>query len=299
MRTMHLRCGARKIRCGIDERSLVCRWLAYSGDAIPMELLVLQPKHSLIDQSLHSRLGATTTNGDGFGVGWYDGSRGHPGLYRSVHPAWNDRNLRELVSHVSSPLFFAHIRASTGTAVQETNTHPFRHGRWLFMHNGLVREFARIRRDLLLAVDPELIPEIEGSTDSEILFHLALSFGLEEDPVGALERMAGLVEDVGAAHGVEHPLQMSVAVTDGVEIVAARYSSEHESRSLYFSTDARVVRERFPDDERLTLLSDEARIVVSEPLGDLEGAWNEVPESHVGIVQPGQDELRPFTPRRA
>jgi glutamine amidotransferase len=277
----------------------MCRWLAYSGNAIPMELLVLQPKYSLIDQSLHSRLGATTTNGDGFGVGWYDGTGERPGLYRSVHPAWNDRNLRELVGHVSSPLFFAHIRASTGTAVQETNTHPFRHGRWLFMHNGLVRDFPRVRRDLLLAIAPELIPELEGSSDSEVLFHLALTFGLEDDPIPALERMAGHVEDVGAAHGVEHPLQMSVAVTDGVRIIAVRYSSEGSSRTLYFSTDARVLRELYPDDERLKLLADESRAVVSEPLGDVAGVWNEVPESHVGIVQPGQDELLPFTPDRA
>jgi predicted glutamine amidotransferase len=103
---------------------------------------VLQRENSLIDQSLHSREGATTTNGDGFGIGWYDELGGVPALYKSVHPAWNDRNLRELAAHVRSPLFFAHIRASTGTAVQETNTHPFRYGRWLFMHNGLVRNFA-------------------------------------------------------------------------------------------------------------------------------------------------------------
>jgi glutamine amidotransferase len=277
----------------------MCRWLAYSGDDIPMELLVLQTQHSLIDQSLHSRLGATTTNGDGFGVGWYDGTKPEPGVYRSVHPAWNDRNLRELIGHVSSGLFFAHIRASTGTAVQETNTHPFRHGRWLFMHNGLVREFPTVKRDLLLSIDPPLIAALEGSTDSEVLFLLALTYGLEDDPVRALERMAGRVEEVGEAHGVEHPLQMSVAVTDGTRIVAARYSSEGQSRSLFFSTALSALRERHPDDRRLDLLSDEARIVVSEPLGDLEGAWNEVPEAHVGIVQPGADELHPFAPRRS
>jgi predicted glutamine amidotransferase len=276
----------------------VCRWLAYSGDPIPMAWLVLQPEHSLIDQSLHARLGATTTNGDGFGVGWYDGRMPDPGVYRSVHPAWNDRNLRELATHISSPLFFAHIRASTGTAVQETNAHPFRHGRWLFMHNGLVRDFSRVRRDLMLAIAPPLVGELEGSADSELLFYLALTFGLEDDPVTALERMAGYVEEVGAAHGVDHPLQMSVAATDGTRIVAARYSSEGVSRSLYFSTDARVIRDRYPDDERLQQLSDEARVVVSEPLGARADAWNEVPEAHVGIVQPGQDELRPFTPRR-
>lgn len=277
----------------------MCRWLAYSGDPLRMDRLVLQTKNSLIDQSLHSRLGATTTNGDGFGVGWYDGVSEVPGLYRSVHPAWNDRNLRELVSHVTSPLFFAHIRASTGTAVQETNTHPFRHGRWLFMHNGLVREFPRLRRELLLAIAPELIPELEGSTDSEVLFHLALTFGLEGDPILGLERMAGHVEDVGAAHGVQHPLQMSVAVSDGVRIFAARYSSEGKSRSLYFSTSARALKERYPDDERLRGISDRARAVVSEPLGDVEGVWNEVPESHVGVVGPEGDELRRFMPRRA
>jgi glutamine amidotransferase len=155
-----------------------------------------------------------------------------------------------------------------------------------------------VRRDLLVAIDPELIPAMEGSADSEVLFLLALTFGLEDDAVTALERMVGLVEDVGEAHGVEHPIQMTVAATDGVRILAARYSSEGTSRSLYFSTDARALKERYPDDERIHALSDEARAVVSEPLGDVEGAWNEVPEASIGIVQPGQDELRPFTPRR-
>lgn len=98
----------------------MCRWLAYFGDSIPMEWFVLQSTHSLLDQSMHARMGATTTNGDGFGLGWY-GMSEHPGLYRSVHPAWNDRNLRELAAQISSPLFFAHIRASTGTAVQESS----------------------------------------------------------------------------------------------------------------------------------------------------------------------------------
>jgi predicted glutamine amidotransferase len=275
----------------------MCRWLAYSGDPIPIDWLVFRRKRSLIDQSLHAQLGATTTNGDGFGIGWY-GNGEVPAVYRSVHPAWNDRNLQELAAHVSSPLFFAHIRASTGTAVQETNSHPFRHDRWLFMHNGLVREFPRLKRDLLLAVDPSLIPSIEGSTDSELLFHLTLTFGLEDDAVTALEQMAGFVEDLGERHGVEHPLQMSVAVTDGERIVAARYSSERSSRSLFFSTDARALKQQYPEIEELQRLSDEARAIVSEPLGDLAGAWNEVPESHVGIVQPGADELRAFNPRR-
>ena len=275
----------------------MCRWLAYYGDPIPLEALLFRRQHSLIDQSLHSRLGATTTNGDGFGVGWYD-SGDEPGLYRSVHPAWNDRNLKDLAAHISAPLFFAHIRASTGTPIQETNCHPFRHGRWLFMHNGAVREFEKVRRDLMLEIDPALFPLLQGSADSEVLFFLALTFGLEDDPVSALERMAGFVEEVGERHGVEHPLMMSVAVTDGTKIVAARYSSEHDSRSLYFSTDAKALKAQHPEIEEVQALSDEARAIVSEPLGDMVGVWNEVPESMIGIVQPGQDEMRSFMPRR-
>ena len=116
----------------------MCRWLAYSGSPIRLEELLVKRDRSLIDQSLHSRQGATPTNGDGFGVGWYEEDE-TPRLYRSTHPAWNDRNLRELAAGISSGLFLAHIRASTGTAIQETNTHPFRHGRCLCMHNGLIR----------------------------------------------------------------------------------------------------------------------------------------------------------------
>jgi predicted glutamine amidotransferase len=273
----------------------MCRWLAYSGSPIRLEELLVKRDRSLIDQSLHSRQGATTTNGDGFGMGWYENGE-PPRLYRSTHPAWNDRNLREIAAGVSSPLFFAHIRASTGSAIQETNTHPFRHGRWLWMHNGLIRDFPLVRRDLALAVEGDLFVSIEGTTDSELMFYLALTFGLESDPISAVERMVGFVEETGRQRGTELPIQMTVATTDGITIWAFRYSSEHDSRSLYFSTRMDSLKELYPESEELGGLSDETRVVVSEPLGDLPGAWNEVPESHVGIVQPGEDELRPFTP---
>jgi predicted glutamine amidotransferase len=275
----------------------MCRWLAYSGSPIRLEELLVKRDRSLIDQSLHSRLGATTTNGDGFGVGWYEDSD-TPRLYRSTHPAWNDRNLRELAAGISSRLFLAHIRASTGTAIQQTNTHPFRYGRWLWMHNGLIREFPRVRRELMLAIDDSLFAAVEGTTDSEAMFYLALTFGLESDPIAAVERMVGFVEQTGSRHGVEHPIQMTVAATDGLSVWAFRYSSEGESRSLYFSTRMDALKAMYPESEELAGLSAESRVVVSEPLGDLEGAWNDVPESHVGIIQAGDDELRPFTPRR-
>ena len=274
----------------------MCRWLAYSGQPVLLDELLYKPAHSLIDQSLHSTMGAETTNGDGFGIGWY-GNGGTPALFHSVEPAWNERNLRELAGHVTAPLLFAHIRASTGSAVQQTNCHPFRHGHWLWMHNGFLGDFARIKRDLVLEVDPMCYPEIEGSTDTEVFFHLALTYGLEDDPPAAVERAVGLIEDVGRNRGVEHPVQMTVATTDGERIWAFRYSSEGRSRSLFFSTDTRRLQGLYPENSVLAGLSEETRLVVSEPLGDLAGAWNEVPESTWGVIQPGTDELHPFRPR--
>jgi glutamine amidotransferase len=269
--------------------------MAYSGDPVLAEDLLFRPAHSLIDQSLHSRMGATTTNGDGFGIGWY-GEGPEPAVFKSIDPAWNDRNLREVAGQIRTPLLFAHIRASTGTPVQRSNCHPFRYEQWLWMHNGAIRDFHLVKRELMMAVDPGLYVDIEGSTDSETLFFLALTFGLKEDPFGAVERAVGFVEKVGREHGVEHPVQMTVATTDGGSVWAFRYSSEQASRSLFFSTAVESVRKLHPELEILNSLGDEARIIVSEPLGDLEGAWNEVPESSAGVIQPGQDEVRPFRP---
>jgi glutamine amidotransferase len=273
----------------------MCRWLAYSGSPVLLEELLYKPQNSLVVQSLHSRLGAEPTNGDGFGVGWY-GAPETPGVFRSTEPAWNDLNLRDLAAHVSSPLVFSHIRASSGSPVQQTNCHPFRHGRWLWMHNGLIAGFPAMKRDLALAVAPELFSQIEGSTDSEMLFFLALTFGLLDDPPAAVARAVGLVEEIAARHDVAFPVQMTVATTDGDAVWAFRYSSEGRSRSLFHSTDVSTLRHQYPDNEVLHRLSDASRLVVSEPLGDLRGAWREVPEATCLTVRGGEEQLEEFVP---
>jgi predicted glutamine amidotransferase len=276
----------------------MCRWNAYFGQPVVIDELLFRTQHSLIDQSLHSRMGVETTNGDGFGLGWYrDGNGGSPGRYRSVTPAWSDANLRDLAGHVESPLFLAHIRATTGTPVQQTNCHPFRHGRWLFVHNGVIDGFHAMRRDLLYAVDPSLFDGIGGSTDSEALFYLALTFGLEDDPLGAVEQAVGFVEATGQAHGIEHPVQMTLGFSDGERLYAVRYSTERHSRSLFVSEDVESIRALHPDNVRLQGMTAEDRVVVSEPVSDLPGAWREVPESTAMIIQRGPDEQQPFRPR--
>ncbi len=270
----------------------MCRWLAYSGAPVPLEELVLKPEHSLIDQSMQSRLGETTLNGDGFGLGWY-GAHATPGVYRGIQPAWNDSNLTDLCAHISSPLFLAHIRATTGTSVQQSNCHPFRHGRWLFVHNGLIRGFERVKRALALAVRPDLYAQIAGTTDSELMFFLAGTFGLDDDPVGGIARMVGFVEKVCADEGIDDCLQMSVGLSDGERLFAFRYSTEGRSRSLFHSRSIEALKEIDPD---LGRYSADARVVVSEPLSSLTEAWQEVPESSTVLVHKGTVEVSAFAP---
>jgi glutamine amidotransferase len=213
-----------------------------------------------------------------------------------VSPAWSDPNLRDLASHIESPLWIAHIRATTGTAVQQTNCHPFRHGRWLFVHNGVLNGFHQYRREMMLAIHPQLFDGISGSTDSEALFYLALTMGLDEDPLGAVSRAIGFVEALGREHGVEYPVQMTLGFTNGERLWAVRYSSEGKSRTLYASADRTTVQSLHPENERFKQLTDEDRVIVSEPLSDLPGVWIEVPEATALIVQHGSDEHHPFAP---
>lgn len=271
----------------------MCRWMAYTGKSAPLETLIFKAPHNLIDQSMSSRSAETPTNGDGFGVGWY-GGRPQPGVFRSIRPAWNDFNLRDLAAQVDSRLFLAHVRATSLATVQETNCHPFRHGRWLFVHNGEIFEVEKLRRDLMLAVDPSMFNEIQGTTDSELMFYLALTLGLEQDPLGALARMAGLVERTGRAHGVEESLWMTLGVSDGESIWAVRYASDGCAPTLYHSRDVADLLGLNPQIGEV--LGMEARVIVSEPIGKFAEMWAEVPQGSALHVRGGEIEIVPFLP---
>ncbi len=262
----------------------MCRWLGYSGGSIHLDEVIFKPKVSLIDQSLSSHLGETTTNGDGFGIGWY-GNRDKPGIYKDLKPAWNDPNLKALTEQIKSHLFLAHIRATTGTPVQRTNCHPFQYENWIFVHNGIIRDFGLVKRDLMMKIAPELFPYIQGSTDSEIMFFLAISFGIMDDVKKGVLNMISTIEQVGHKHGIEFPLQMTLGISDGESLFGFRYSSERQSRSLFHSVEIDAVRELAPQVDRFTA---DTRALVSEPLGNIKEAWIPIPESSFVKIHKGE-----------
>ena len=272
----------------------MCRWLAYSGAPILLEDVLFKTDHSLIDQSMCALDTHNTTNGDGFGIGWY-GNRDVPGVYKDIRPAWNDANLQALAAQIESPTFLAHVRATTGTPVQRTNCHPFHHKKWLFVHNGLVNEYDKLHRDLALAIAPDLFPLIGGTTDSELMFLLALSFGMESNVHAGLARMAGLIEHKAELLGIENALQMTLGISDGESLFAVRYSTEGKSRSLFHSASRDATMEIAPGAGRF---SKDARAIVSEPLNNLEAEWVPVPEASFLTITHGEVTREPFVPIR-
>jgi glutamine amidotransferase len=262
-----------------------------------MSELIFNTRHSLIDQSLEAKLGPNTTNGDGFGVGWFD-RLDTPGLYKSTQPAWNDLNLHDLCDHTNSRLFIAHIRASTGTPVQYTNCHPFRHGQWMFVHNGQIRDFQRIRRQLLRELDDEHFQVLGGGTDSELMFALALQFGMNEEPAGGIARMVGFIEQVGRSAGIEHPIQMTLGYSNGGALYAVRYSTEGESRTLFHSIEIAALEAELEPERRAVLeqMGVGARAIVSEPLSDLPDFWEPIPESSFVTIEDGEVHIQSFAP---
>lgn len=276
----------------------MCRWMAYLGSPINVGTALFEPgMNTIVHQSLAASQGAEPVNGDGFGLGWFAPDSTRPSRYRSTEPAWNDENLHEIASTLESGAFIAHVRAAIGSPVQQSNCHPFKHDATLFVHNGFVKDFHRIKREVVLAVDPGMYPDIVGSTDSEHMFYLALTFGLRDDPHTALEHMVWFIERAAAAAGIEGAMQMTVGVLSRDSFLGVRYATADVPRSLYHSNDIDTLRRVYPDDRLLRLVPGDAHCVMSEPLGSLPGAWSEVEPSTAVRLARGHIDIRPFAPR--
>jgi glutamine amidotransferase len=252
----------------------MCRFLAYCGDAIFLEELVCAPKHSLLNQSLHAEEAKLPTNGDGFGIGWY-GERQEPGIYRELRPAWSDENLLALCRQVRSGLFFAHVRAATGTATTRANCHPFSHGRFLFMHNGQIGGYARIKRKLEAILPDSHYGARMGTTDSELIFLLAIArIEAGESPQNAVLSVLSLIKDLMREAGIAEPLRFAAALADGERFHAFRLSCDPNPPTLYLRQTGGTA------------------IVASEPLDADRGNWALVPAGAVISVGPEQVEIR-------
>jgi len=247
----------------------MCRWIAYRGAPIALEHYVTAPAHSLVEQSMRALEATASTNGDGFGLGWY-GEHDEPGLYHEVRPAWSDENLRHLCRHIRSHLFFAHVRASTGTPTTRPNCHPFAHGRWMFMHNGLIGDWSLIRRKVEGLIPDALYQSRVGTTDSEAVLMEIHGAGGEKDPNGATAETLATLTDMVRASGTADPLRFTAALSDGRNLYAFRFCTNETANTLYYREAAG------------------SAVIVSEPLDSERDCWTVVPPGHMVIARPGE-----------
>jgi predicted glutamine amidotransferase len=246
----------------------MCRWIAYRGETTALEHYVTEPSHSLISQSLHALESTASTNGDGFGLGWY-GLHPEPGLYREIRPAWSDENLRYLCRHLQSHPFFAHVRAATGTAITRVNCHPFASGKWMFMHNGFLGNWSRLRRQVEALISDELYPSRIGTTDSEAIFLAMMGAGMENPLLAAERTLAALTDLVNQAEPGDR-FRFTAALANGRDLYAFRYAVNDRANTLYYRESERGI------------------VVVSEPLDEDHKNWIAVPENHVVVACAGE-----------
>lgn len=286
----------------------MCRWIAYHGSPLTMDTLVTKPNHSLVDQSINARYLALPgdpladqfphrefpTNGDGFGVAWL-GENGRIGQFHEVTPAWDSDNLHSLAEHITTRALFAHVRAAPGTPAEHDNCHPFVHDGWMFQHNGVVRGFNRMKRALMMDIDPDLYPFVRGNTDSETCFYLALTYGLKDDPVEAMRRLNERIERARVEHGITAPFTAAISASDGSTLVTMRVSSNTNlapsrrlpSPSLYEASGPAQIRLATGETERLP---EDTVLVCSEPL-ELhfsDHTWVPVEDRTIGLFEGGK-----------
>ncbi|MEJ2180367.1 MAG: class II glutamine amidotransferase [Gammaproteobacteria bacterium] len=277
----------------------MCRFFVYKGRGMFMSDLLLKAEQSLIMQSYKAKEREEPLNGDGFGVGWYAPDIDpNPCVFTSIQPAWSNRNLFRLSEKIRSTCFFAHVRAaSPGAFVSEFNCHPFQYQRFLWMHNGKITNFLKIKRRLRDSLQDDYYNFIQGTTDSEHAFAVFLnklggqiSGHSTADLHDAMIATIHQIKDWLTQAGTDEPASLNFAVTDGHSVLVSRYvtDAEVEPPTLYISSgDHLEIR-----DGRYRMAAAKhkpnAVIIASEPLTADRADWQKVAKNHLVLVSPEQ-----------
>ncbi len=275
----------------------MCRLAAYLGQKdVLLEDVLVKPVNSLVSQSLKARETDVMTNGDGFGLGWYAHDISpEPALFTSIMPAWSDRNLSHLTSRMKSTAFFAHVRAASEGGVTQYNCHPFIFKQWMFMHNGGIAHFLKVKRHLRRLLDDDIYNWIKGDTDSEHLFGLAMqiakgrSLNSVNDLADVLEETFQEIILLTKTFNVEDMSYFNVCLTDGRRLVVSRYCSDPNIKALtmHYSLGHHIIS-RVQDKKGQPIMSHTGKtksiLVSSEKLSDVSQEWHMLPAQHFLLV---------------
>jgi predicted glutamine amidotransferase len=248
----------------------MCRFFAFTGkNVVDLSHLITVVDNCLLDQSKNDE--TKRPNPDGWGFAYQ--KRKKLNVIKSPLPAFKDKLFLTEAQKIKSKLLFAHIRRKSHGIVKIENSHPFKSGKWMFMHNGNIPNLRQFQVRLMRTLPDEIILETKGTTDSEFLFKyflLLLEKEQECDVNCALNYIYNIIDQLSALIDAEDLdlLALNFVLTNCDYLIGFR-----RNRSLFYCNVYNG-----------TLIS-------SEPLG-IDAAWNEVPENHfIVCLNPGEVKL--------
>lgn len=245
----------------------MCRLAAYLGPYIRFDEFLLQPTHNLARQALPAPGLSTAVYPDGFGLGWY-AADGVPSVYLRSQPLWSDLNLPHLAHSIYARLMLAVIHSASAPFSSPAHNQPCHDDRLLFLHQGSVDDFNRLRHTLRDFLEPEIETVMQGNTPAEHLFAL-LRHLLNDDPELTLEQALAALLDLLAGWLGDRPHLLNLIVADKDSLYVARHAVNMECPAIYYSIDD----DAFPD----------GQLVASEPLTDSE-FWQPLPQHHLLVL---------------
>eukprot|EP01041_Mallomonas_annulata_P011207 gene11207-23415_t len=311
----------------------MCRFTVYKGVSIPIGEIILYPDNSLLYQSRDATYHPGVTdplcrrnirvNGDGFGIGWYNddknGASSGSCLFKLTSPAWSNVNLRNIGQYVRAPVLFGHVRAASAecsgyedVVISDENCHPFKYGRYTFMHNGFVSDFPKVKRALCMLLDDDIYRGIHGSTDSEHIFALFLNSLPNKDIqlpcevlANTIDAVISIIIELCTRVGIQEPCSFNLALTDGINIISTRFrNGDQEPPSLYYSYGSNFS----PDEGNFLNLNTTKKaateiLISSAPLSrrsvenDEERSlkWNLIPKDHMLICEGNINDITKVT----
>ncbi|MCC7393925.1 MAG: class II glutamine amidotransferase [Sphingomonadaceae bacterium] len=301
----------------------MCRMLAYVGESVRLDDLLIKPDSSLIHQVVDAQM-LSMLNLAGYGLAAWDDAMADahlPLLFRSTDVAIFDPNLRSIAAKLRVRALIAHLRGipyDGHVAVNRQSLHPFSSpGSPLVMaHNGDLARFGEMRYDLAAHIRPDILPHIAAMTDSAWLYALILSC-IDGDLTGpfdpaqllaATERALSIIRDVRARRGIHASSSVNLLLGDGRSLIAVRFTFDFgrferppfqggvNFLSLWYTMGAAY---QFADGEwKMTGGSAGAStLVASEPATRDVATWVEVPE-YAALIVDGAADGSAASPRR-
>lgn len=245
----------------------MCRLAAYIGPQLSLAKLLLKPEYGLMEQSWAPKeMNEAALNADGYGFAWFDDNN-KPASYRNPMPIWSDVNLEPLGRTLAANQWFANVRSATlGLDVSHANTQPFTNSRYIFLHNGYIKNFNdEYRKKFQSLIDADHDKEIYGTTDSEYIFALVRQTISAHPEKSIPEILRSVFKQIAKIIKSSSAL-LNIVIGDNTKIVASRHAINGDCPSLYYN----LQEKDFPN----------GQLIVSEPFNDSKN-WQEIPEHHI------------------